>query len=684
MLQNYKQMKNILLVSFTILVHVLFAQNDARFVAQTLPENISPGQSFSSTITFKNTGTSTWTSGANYALGTQAPQDNTIWLGSNRIALPNDVAPGEEVTFNVDLTAPTTEGMYVIQWRMVQDGVEWFGEFSEAVYFPVAIPSGDTLLTDGKLFSVDNHIVATSFFGWYGEGEWQLDGPWIPVNGRDSWDGSIEFWKTMIKQVMFANIDVLYIELIPVMEQSRGNLFMALHQLRTEGWDVPKVCPFLDPEITYSMLGFHADCSTEEGKDELIGHYIDFYKEYYAANTDPHADDFIYTQDGHPVLDIWHIQLHINHYNLLTRNDVTGRLAAAFGAGHPIFNNDIKMINNAYSPAFSFADERIYQFEMQQYKIDKLWKGINSSLLKPGYWDQNVRYPGYHLTRDGGSHYVQSWSQVNNDTTIDRVYIESFNEYDEGSGIFAARTDTIFKKTDGGMHNTGNDVWSSANDPYEYLKTTAWGAALFNDDLQLDATIIWDNIPSTMHTGEVANATVVVRNEGNKLWNAANDLKFGEMESLDSAMFGPGRYLMNDTADEIPVYGGVFRGRPTTFTVEITAPDTPGTYTTHWSMMQEPYTWFGDTLIRNITVKTANNIKEDKQFGFNIYPNPATNYLQIENGKRTVENVDILDMSGKVCMAKIPVRQNRINISCLEKGVYFIQAGTTVKKFVKK
>ncbi len=677
-------MKNTLLLALTILVNALFAQNNARFISQTLPENILPGQSFEGSITFENTGTTTWTPANHYSLGTQAPQDNTIWMETNRVALPNDVEPGQQVTFHVTLTAPENEGMYVIQWRMVQDGVEWFGEFSEAVYVPVTNQAGDTLLGEGNPFSVGSHIVATSFFGWYGEGEWQLNGPWIPVNGRASWDGSVDFWKTMIKEVMFANIDVLYIELIPVMEQSRGNLFIALSQLRAQGWNVPKVCPFLDPEITYSMLGFHADCSTEEGKDELIGHYIDFYKEYYSVNTDRYADDFIYTQDGHPVLDIWHIQLHIDHYNLLTRDDVTSRLAAAFGGEHPVFNNDIKMINNAYSPAFGFADERIYQFEMQRYKIDKNWKGINSSLLKPGYWDQNVRNPGFHLVRDGGSHYAHSWDEVNSDTTIDRVCIESFNEYDEGSGIFAAKTDTIFKKTDGGMNNTGNDVWSSTNDPFEYLKTTALGAGQFNDNPQLNAKILWDNFPETMNSGDVFTATVVVRNEGDELWNGANGFKFCEMDNLDTTLFNTGCYLINDTADEIPVYGGIFRGRAKTFQVEIKAPDTPGAYTIHWSMLKESSGWFGDTLAKNISVRSSDFIKTDPAPDFRIYPNPTNTCLQIESDGLIIENVEILDVNGKRCIANFNIRNNRIDISNLKKGVYFVRIGSVVKKFVKQ
>ena len=598
-------MKNTLLIFFTLVINILLANNNSQFISQTTPSSIQAGQSFTTTVIFKNTGTTTWIASSSYSLGTEY----STWSGTSRIALPNNVAPGEQISFNINLTAPSTEGMHIIQWRMVQDGVEWFGNFSDAVYFPIIPVTSDTLLTNGNMFSVNNHIVSTSFFGWYGQGEWQVNGPWIPIDGRNSWNGSIEYWKTMIKETMYANIDVLYIELIPLVEQSRGNLFLALNQLRASGWNVPKVCPFLDPEITYPILGYKADCSTEAGKDELISHYIKFYKEYYIANTDQYADDFIYTQDGHPVLNTWHIQLNINNYNQLTRNDITSRFSEEFGSEHPIFNNQIKMINNAISPSYSFADERVHQFEVHQYKIDKTHNEIKSTQVKAGYWDKNVRVPGMCLPRDGGTHYTSAWNSINADPSIDRVYVESFNEYDEGSGIFAAKPDTIYKKIDGGMNNTSNDLWSATNDPYEYIKTTALGAAKFNDDEQLNAKILWNNIPSTMLANETFTATVVVRNAGNEQWNAANNFKFGEIENLDATSFGIGRYLMNDNEDEIPIYKGIFRGRAKTFNIEITAPSTPGIYSTHWTMLKEGTAWFGDTLIKQITVNSATDIE---------------------------------------------------------------------------
>ena len=683
--------KHTFLLSLILVANVLIGQtNNAQFISQTVPTNILPGAQFNISITLENTGGTTWSESTLYRLGSQSPTDNTDW-GTNRITLPNDVAPTEQVTITATLTAPTNQGLYNFQWRMLQDGVAWFGEQTELIYFPMLSPIADTLLTNSDEFSVSSHVVATSFFSWYGATEGQQVGPWIPINGRETWTGDIDFWKRMIKQTMYANIDVFYVELIPFMEDKRGNLFVALNQLRQEGWDVPKICPFLDPLITYDIAGQNGDCSTEAGKDEFVSHYIRFYEQYYAINTDQYADDYIYTQDGHPVLNIWHIyvsgqDLGIYHSDQLSRSDITNRLSAEFGTEHPIFNNDIRMINNAISePHFTFADERVHQFEVHEYNISKLYNGIKSVQVKPGYWDQNVRNPGYLLPRNGGSHYTTAWNQVNADASINRIYIESFNEYDEGSGIYAAKTDTIYKKTDGGMNNTGNDVWSSTNDPYEYIKTTALGAAQFNDDKQLNAKILWDNIPSTMLPNETFIATIVLRNEGNQQWNAANDFKFGEMESLDATMFGIGRYLMNDSEDEIPIYEGVFRGRAKTFNIEIVAPSILGTYTTHWGMLQEGIAWFGDTLIKQIIVDESTSIDKLTNNTFSIYPNPASDNLQISVNNETENLVTIFDITGKI------VKQFRnkdanftIKLDDLDKGVYFLNIEMETKKFIKE
>ncbi|MDO8682740.1 MAG: glycosyl hydrolase, partial [Armatimonadota bacterium] len=42
-------------------------------------------------------------------------------------------APGQQKTFTFIVTAPSTAGTYNFQWRMVQDGVQWFGDLTPNV-----------------------------------------------------------------------------------------------------------------------------------------------------------------------------------------------------------------------------------------------------------------------------------------------------------------------------------------------------------------------------------------------------------------------------------------------------------------------------------------------------------------------------------------------------------------------
>ncbi|MFN2455739.1 MAG: phospholipid carrier-dependent glycosyltransferase [Pyrinomonadaceae bacterium] len=103
--------------------------NKAMFVSQSALTSMIGGQNYNVTVTMKNTGATTWTTSSLYRLGAQNPQDNPAW-GRIRVELPEPVAPGAEVTFNFDITAPVKTGQYNFQWRMVQDGTEWFGDYT--------------------------------------------------------------------------------------------------------------------------------------------------------------------------------------------------------------------------------------------------------------------------------------------------------------------------------------------------------------------------------------------------------------------------------------------------------------------------------------------------------------------------------------------------------------------------
>ena len=53
------------------------------------------------------------------------------------VAVPAAVAPGESAVFQFRVTAPAVAGDYDFQWQMVQEGVEFFGEFTPNVVVAV-------------------------------------------------------------------------------------------------------------------------------------------------------------------------------------------------------------------------------------------------------------------------------------------------------------------------------------------------------------------------------------------------------------------------------------------------------------------------------------------------------------------------------------------------------------------
>jgi len=107
--------------------------NNAAFVSQAVPATMVAGQSYAVSVTFRNTGSSTWTEPA-YGMRSQSPEYNTTW-GMSQVAMnpAESVAPNQNKTFSWTVTAPATAGTYNFQWRMRQSGVEFFGDLSPNV-----------------------------------------------------------------------------------------------------------------------------------------------------------------------------------------------------------------------------------------------------------------------------------------------------------------------------------------------------------------------------------------------------------------------------------------------------------------------------------------------------------------------------------------------------------------------
>ena len=146
----------------------------AAFVGQSVPTRVPAGSVFTIQVTMKNTGTEAWTASGSFRLGSQAPQDNVTW-GFKRIQLESNevVHLGQEKTFSFKVTAPITPGTYAFRWRMVQESVEWFGDFSPEVAIQV-----DDALSEKSIATGGYHAAALKVDGtvwtWGYNGHGQL------------------------------------------------------------------------------------------------------------------------------------------------------------------------------------------------------------------------------------------------------------------------------------------------------------------------------------------------------------------------------------------------------------------------------------------------------------------------------------------------------------------------------
>ncbi len=107
------------------------------------PAQMTPGSHAPAEITALNTGSTSWTPSQNYRLGSQAPQDNTIW-GTGRVDLPaSRVDPQQTVGFQFQVTAPDQAADEQFCWQMVRENVHWFG--TPSADMPVAVGADSAL-----------------------------------------------------------------------------------------------------------------------------------------------------------------------------------------------------------------------------------------------------------------------------------------------------------------------------------------------------------------------------------------------------------------------------------------------------------------------------------------------------------------------------------------------------------
>ncbi len=97
--------------------------NKALFLSETIPDNtqFQPGETFTKSWVLQNDGTCTWNTNYKLAFATGQKMGDTEF-----VYVPLNVAPGTQVTINVPMKAPDSQGTYTGYWELQSDTGESF------------------------------------------------------------------------------------------------------------------------------------------------------------------------------------------------------------------------------------------------------------------------------------------------------------------------------------------------------------------------------------------------------------------------------------------------------------------------------------------------------------------------------------------------------------------------------
>jgi len=114
------------------------ADDNSSFTSQSVPTSARAGTRVTVSLTFRNTGTTSWKVSGGYVLGSPDPANSANWQVSS-VALPSPVEPGSSVTFTFRVSAPITPGIYDFHWQLAH-GTTFFGATSANVAIKVIAP----------------------------------------------------------------------------------------------------------------------------------------------------------------------------------------------------------------------------------------------------------------------------------------------------------------------------------------------------------------------------------------------------------------------------------------------------------------------------------------------------------------------------------------------------------------
>jgi uncharacterized membrane protein len=452
----------------------------AEFVSDDIPTSMDAGRQYAVHVTVRNTGSNSWTSADGYKLG--SPGDSDPFVAPPRVELDPSasVGYGQSYTFTFTMTAPSTPGSQVTDWRMLREFVTWFG----ATLSKTVTVTGSAATNDAAIIANDIPTTMTA-------GQSYAVHVTVQNRGTTTWTASAGYKLGAVGDSdPFAPTRIL-------LDPSDS------------------IAPSQSKTFTFTMM----------------------------APSTPGS----YVTDWRMVREL------VAWFGTTLRVQVTVQ-GGADQYGATITANDM--------PTSMIAGQTYtVQITVQN-------TGTNTWTAADGY-------------KLGAAGDVNPFGPT-------RVLLDPSDSITTGQ----SKTFT-FTVTAPSAAGTYTVTWRMVRE----LVTWFGGSSKLSVSVSAavsNAVIVSNDMPTSMTGGQTYTVHITVQNTGTTTWTPISSYKLGFVG--DNPPFGPARILLDPSASVAP-------GQQYTFTFTITAPNTPGTYSMRYRMLQELVTWFGQSTTTTLTVQ---------------------------------------------------------------------------------
>ena len=256
--------------------------------------------------------------------------------------------------------------------------------------------------------------------------------PWLPLEGRAKWDGSVAHHKKHDRYLINAGFNLILFEDPKGWRWSQKNHLQSLKELKANGKKVPKVAPFFAAE---SFKKFHRHKNFNRARDfnTFYGIVESWFKMFFKVMG---RNDLAWYQDK-VLIAMWNVESGFHEAPPDFFQQMNSRLQRDFGF-------------EAYwtvAPSWSDhgPDEINHLFWGREDVVH--FNTLRNVDIRAGFWPLRNVDPELFQARDGGELYKEAWKQVVSKASREcggkanpsLVLIESYNEYQEASGIYPAQ-----------------------------------------------------------------------------------------------------------------------------------------------------------------------------------------------------------------------------------------------------